>query len=115
MQTVAVPVTDQERALGLFAQLGLETRVDAELQPGFRWIEMALPDSSTTVAVVASGADLPAGIDTGIRFTTPDARAAHAAVADLGLDAGELLDWESAPLMFSFTDHDGNRLYVTQT
>ena len=115
MQTVAVPVTDQERALGLFAQLGLETRVDAELQPGFRWIEMALPDSSTTLAVVASGPDLPAGIDTGIRFTTPDARAAHATVADLGLDAGELLDWESAPLMFSFTDHDGNRFYVTQT
>lgn len=115
MQTVAVPVTDQERALGLFAQLGLETRVDAELQPGFRWIEMALPDSPTTVAVVASGPDLPAGIDTGIRFTTPDARAAHATVADLGLDAGELLDWESAPLMFSFTDHDGNRFYVTQT
>ena len=115
MQTVAVPVTDQERALGLFAQLGLETRVDAELQPGFRWIEMALPDSSTTLAVVASGPDLPAGIDTGIRFTTPDARAAHATVADLGLDVGELLDWESAPLMFSFTDHDGNRFYVTQT
>jgi hypothetical protein len=33
----------------------------------------------------------------------------------LGLDAGELLDWDSAPLMFEFRDHDGNTFYVTQT
>ena len=26
----------------------------------------------------------------------------------------ELLDWDTAPLMFSFTDHDGNRLYVSE-
>jgi catechol 2,3-dioxygenase-like lactoylglutathione lyase family enzyme len=115
MHTVAVPATDQERAKALFEQLGLETRVDAELQPGFRWIEMALADSPTTVAVVASGPELPVGVDTGIRFTTPDARAAHAKVIELGLDAGELLDWDSAPLMFEFADHDGNRFYVTQT
>jgi hypothetical protein len=57
---------------------------------------------------------LPTGIDTGIRLTTPDARAAHASVIELGLDAGEVLDWETAPLMFSFTDYDGNRFYVSQ-
>ena len=55
------------------------------------------------------------GSSTGIRFGTADARAAHATVQGLGLDAGELLDWESAPLMFSFADHDGNRFYVTET
>lgn len=115
MHTVAVPATDQERTKALFEQLGLDTRLDAELQPGFRWIEMAWPDTATTLAVVQSGPDLPVGIDTGIRFTSADARAAHARVADLGLDAGELLDWESAPLMFTFTDHDGNRFYVTQS
>ena len=55
------------------------------------------------------------GTFTGIRFTTADARAAHAQVTELGLRVGEMLDWESAPLMFSFADHDGNRFYVTQT
>jgi hypothetical protein len=28
---------------------------------------------------------------------------------------GELLDWETAPLMFSFCDPDGNRLYVAES
>jgi hypothetical protein len=32
---------------------------------------------------------------------------------DRGLDVGELLDWETTPLMFSFLDPDGNRDSVT--
>ena len=114
MHTVAVPVTDQERTKALFERFGLQTGLDTELQPGFRWIEMALADSPTSLALVQTGPELPAGIDTGIRLTTTDARAAHASVIGLGLDAGDLLDWETAPLMFSFTDYDGNRFYVSQ-
>lgn len=114
MHTVAVPVTDQERSKALFEHLGLQTRLDTELQPGFRWIEMALADTATSLALVQTGPQLPAGIDTGIRLTTPDARTAHVGVIELGLHAGELLDWETAPLMFSFTDYDGNRFYVSQ-
>jgi catechol 2,3-dioxygenase-like lactoylglutathione lyase family enzyme len=112
---VAVPVSDQDAAVRLFQRLGLETRFDAELQPGFRWIEMSPSAGGTTIALVPSGPDLPVGIDTGVRLATSDARAAHDAVRALGLDAGELLDWESAPLMFTFCDPDGNRFYVTET
>ena len=112
--TVAVPVTDQDAAKSLFERLGLEVRSDSELQPGFRWIELGLTGGGTTISLVAAGAELPAGIDTGIRLMTPDARAAHAAVRQLGLNAGELLDWETAPLMFSFLDPDGNRFYVAE-
>jgi hypothetical protein len=112
--TVAVPVTDQDAARTLFERLGFSTTMDSELQPGFRWIEVRSPAGGTTVSLVQAGPDLPAGIDTGIRLSTTDARAAHAAVAALGLDAGELLDWDTAPLMFSFVDHDGNRFYVSE-
>ena len=114
MHTVAVPVTNQDRTKALFERFGLKTGLDTELQPGFRWIEMTLPDTPTSLALVQTGPELPAGIDTGIRLTTPDARAAHASVIELGLDAGELLDWETTPLMFSFTDYDGNRFYVSE-
>jgi catechol 2,3-dioxygenase-like lactoylglutathione lyase family enzyme len=114
VSTVAIPVTDQDRAKALYEGLGFEIRFDAELQPGFRWIEVAPPGATTSLAIVPTGDDLPTGIDTGIRLITPDARAAHAELSGLGLDVGELLDWETAPLMFTFTDHDGNRLYVTQ-
>ena len=65
-------------------------------------------------AIIATGDELPTGIDTGIRLVTPDAAAAHAQLIELGLDVGELLDWGTAPLMFTFCDHDGNRLYAAE-
>ena len=43
-----------------------------------------------------------------------DAGRAHGELIALGLDVGELLDWPTAPLMFSFCDLDGNRLYVSE-
>lgn len=114
LHTVAIPVTDQDRTKALFESLGFAATMDAELQPGFRWIEMAPPAGGTSIALVTTGDELPTGIDTGIRLLTKDARAAHGALDAKGLEVGELLDWESAPLMFSFHDFDGNRLYVSQ-
>ena len=35
-------------------------------------------------------------------------------LGEQGLEIGELLDWETAPLIFSFLDPDGNRYYVTE-
>lgn len=115
LSTVAIPVTDQDRTKALLESLGFETRFDADLGDGFRWIELAPPGAVTSIALVASGDDLPAGIDTGIRLVTPDASAARAQLLELGLPVGELLDWPGVPLMFSFRDLDGNRLYVTET
>ena len=114
LSTVAIPVSDQDRTQALFEDLGLVTRVDADVGGGFRWIELAPPGAETSIAVVATGDELPTGIDTGIRLVTPDARAARERLGGLGLDVGELLDWDTAPLMFSFTDFDGNRLYVAE-
>ena len=114
LHTVAVPVADQERSKALLEELGFTTALDTELQPGFRWIEMSLPDGGTTLSLVKAGDALPTGIDTGIRLITSDARAAHASLSKLGFGVGELLDWDTAPLMFSFVDPDGNRFYVSQ-
>jgi catechol 2,3-dioxygenase-like lactoylglutathione lyase family enzyme len=114
LHCVAVPVTDQDRTKALFEEFGFTTTMDTELQPGFRWIELAPPAGGTSISVVMTGNELPTGIDTGIRLLTRDARAAHTALAAKKLKVGELLDWASAPLMFSFCDFDGNRFYVSQ-
>ena len=114
LSTVAIPVTDQDRTKALLEKVGFETRFDADLGGGFRWIELSPPGAVTSIALVATGDELPTGIDTGIRLVTPDARAAHQELAALGLEVGELLDWDTAPLMFSFCDPDGNRLYVAE-
>ena len=114
VRTVAVPVSDQDRAKAQFEQLGFAATMDAELRPGFRWIEMTPGAGGASIALVGTGPELPTAIDTGIRLVTGDARAAHTAVSDLGFAAGELLDWPGVPLMFSFTDLDGNRFYVSE-
>ena len=114
LSTVAIPVTDQDRTKALFETLGFETRFDADLGDGFRWLELAPPGALTSIALVASGDELPTGGDTGIRLVASDARATHAELLALGFSVGELLDWPTAPLMFSFCDFDGNRLYVAE-
>ena len=39
--TVAIPVADQDRTKALLEDLGFTTTMDQELQPGFRWVELA--------------------------------------------------------------------------
>jgi catechol 2,3-dioxygenase-like lactoylglutathione lyase family enzyme len=114
LHTVAIPVTDQDRSKALFEKLGFEVRLDTDLGGGFRWIELAPPGAVTSISLVASGDALPTGVDTGIRLVASDAKAARDELLALGLDVGELLDWPTAPLMFSFSDLDGNRLYVAE-
>jgi catechol 2,3-dioxygenase-like lactoylglutathione lyase family enzyme len=115
VRVVAVPVTDQDAALAFFVDtLGFAVAMDAELQPGFRWVEVEPPGSPVAIALVAAGEQQPAGVDTGIRFTTPTAAAEHEAMVAAGVDVDELLLWDGVPPMFDFRDPDGNTFYVVQ-
>jgi catechol 2,3-dioxygenase-like lactoylglutathione lyase family enzyme len=111
VRTIGIPVADQERALAFYGGvLGFQTRLDTPF-PGGRWLEVAPPGSTTTIAL-AQGAS--AGVDTGVRFTTPDATADHAALAAAGVDVDEVLRFPGVPPMFSFRDPDGNTLYAVE-
>jgi catechol 2,3-dioxygenase-like lactoylglutathione lyase family enzyme len=115
LHTVAIPVTDQDRAVDFYkGTLGFEPRYDAELQPGMRWIEVAPPGAVTSVALVPPSTSPAHGIDTGIRLITTDADGDHAALAARGVDVGELLRWEGVPPMFAVRDPDGNTLYMVE-
>lgn len=116
IHTVGVPVTDQDRAVEFYVgTLGFEKRMDAPVeQLGGRWIEVAPAGCAVTVALVPSRQGLPAGVETGIRFTTGDAAALHAELTDRGVDVGELLLWEGVPPMFTLRDPDGNGMEIVQ-
>jgi predicted enzyme related to lactoylglutathione lyase len=115
IRTVAVPVTDQDRALAYYTgTLGMAARLDVPLGAG-RWIEVAPEGAATSVALVPAADLRPVGSDTGIRLTTTDAAAAHAALAAAGADVDpEVLRWPGVPPMFVLRDQDGNRLSVVE-
>jgi predicted enzyme related to lactoylglutathione lyase len=115
VRTVGVPVTDRARALEFYGGvLGFEVRVDTPF-PGGRWIEVAPPGATTTIALTATSDGTPEGVDTGVRFTTADAAADHAALTAAGVRVdGEVLRFPGVPPMFSFRDPDGNTLYVVE-
>lgn len=114
IRTVAVPASDQARAVAFYVdKLGFEKRMDAEIEPGFRWVEVAPPGARVSIAIVtATGGAV--GIDTGIRLTTPDAAAEHAALRERGVEVEDLLEMPDIPPMFTFRDGDGNTLYVVE-
>jgi len=115
VRTVAVPVTDQQRALDFYtARLGFAVTMDAAFGGG-RWLEVAPEAATTTLALVLPAEGGPTGVDTGIRLTTGDATADHAALRAAGVDVDpEVLRYPGIPPMFGFRDPDGNRLYVVQ-
>ena len=98
VHAVAVPVSDQERALAFYgAVLGMELRRDAVFGVDERWIEVAPPGAETTVALPPPHPGVQPGVDTGLRLATRDAGSAHAALRAAGADVDELLSFPGSP------------------
>jgi catechol 2,3-dioxygenase-like lactoylglutathione lyase family enzyme len=115
VRTVGIKVADQDDAIAFFVTtLGFEKRLDAPVSPTTRWIEVAPPGAATSIALEASDGATDVGVDTGIRFTVPDAEMEHAAMRERGVNVGELLRWDGVPPMYTFDDPDGNRFYVVE-
>jgi lactoylglutathione lyase len=115
VRTIGIPVSDQDQALAFYLDiLGLQKRLDVMMRDGTRWIEVAPADSKTSIALIAAREDLPAGVETGVRFTTEDADALHTALRADGVDVGDVLRWEGVPAMFTLRDQDGNGLELIE-
>ncbi|HEX3424953.1 MAG TPA: VOC family protein [Acidimicrobiales bacterium] len=116
LATVAVLVTDQDRALDFYVGvLGFEKRRDAPFGNGQRWIEVGPPGAATTIALPPAGPSQSGASDTGIRLSTTDAAADREALAAAGVEVDpEVMRWPGVPPMFSFRDSEGNTLYVVE-
>ncbi|HEU0041252.1 MAG TPA: VOC family protein [Jiangellaceae bacterium] len=115
VRTIGVNVTNQDNAIAFYvATLGFEKRLDAPISPTMRWIEVAPPGATTSIALNANQGTTDVAADTGIRFTVPDAEAEHAAMRERGVNVGDVLRWEGVPPMYTFDDPDGNRFYIVE-
>ena len=115
VRTIGVNVANQDDAIAFYvATLGFEKRLDAPISPTRRWIEVAPPGASTSIALNADEGTTDVGADTGIRFTVPDAEAEHTAMRQRGVKVGDVLRWDGVPPMYAFDDPDGNRFEIVE-
>ena len=109
---IGIPVSDQDKAVDFFVgTLGFEKRLDAKVSDSYRWVTVAAPGASTSVALIANPST---GADTGIRFVVPDAEVEYGAMRERGIETGDLLRWPGVPPMFEFKDPDGNKFEIVE-
>lgn len=107
--SVSIPVADQDRALRFYTEvLGCELRVDAEIWPGARLIEVVPPGSQVGLLLLPPDSEIPVAV----RLGTTDAETAYARLRESSatLHNDEVLHLDGAPPMFYFGDPDGNGL-----
>lgn len=115
--TVIVTVSDQDKAIEFFTEkLGFEQRSDSPYGEGQRWVDVAPPGATTTIAVVPPMGEGSPGGETGIAFATDDIEADHADLRERGVDVdGEVMRMGGpVPPMFWFRDPEGNTLLMVQ-
>lgn len=116
LASVVVPVPDQDRALVFYRDtLGMAVAVDTSPGPGSRWVEVAAPESSTTIALAVprGGMWRSVGGDTNISLTCTDIDVEHDRLRQLGVDVDEqVLRIPGVPPMFRFRDPFGNTLQI---
>lgn len=115
VRTVGISVRDQEAAVRFYVDtLGFEKRLDAQISPEMRWVEVAPRGATTSIALNLAEQPTGATTDTGIRYVVPDVDAEHAAMRERGVEVEEVIRWEGVPPMYSFDDPDGNRFYIVE-
>ena len=112
IRAVSIPVDDQDAALRFYRGLGFAVLRDVPT-PNGRWIELT-PGGDVVVTLEPADPAVHRG-SIGIRFTSDDVDAAHAAMAAGGIDVDEILRWPGTPAMFAWRDPDGNAFSITGT
>jgi catechol 2,3-dioxygenase-like lactoylglutathione lyase family enzyme len=129
---IFVPVADQDLALAFYLEeLGFEKRADFTYGGGSRWIEVAPPGATNTIALVPPSEGKRLGGDqTYCAFATTDIAADHATLRDRGVDVDahiartgtrrpgiislEATIADPVPPQFFFRDLDGNRFLIVE-
>jgi catechol 2,3-dioxygenase-like lactoylglutathione lyase family enzyme len=115
--TVMVPVSDRDQAIEYYLEkLGFEKRADIPFGAGERWVEVAPPGATTTIALVPPRDGESTGIQTRVALTTEDADADHAELRARGVDVDETVMRMGNPVppMFFFRDLDGNQFMIVE-
>ena len=52
IEIIMLPVADQQKAKAFYTKLGFQLIVEAPAEPGLDWVQMGLPGTSTSIALM---------------------------------------------------------------
>jgi predicted enzyme related to lactoylglutathione lyase len=114
LELVAVPVTDVDRAKAFYTeQAGFIADHDHTVSDEIRFVQLTPPGSACSIALGRGVTDVPPGSVQGLQLVVADIKAAHAELAERGVDVSDVQEFPWGLFVF-FSDPDGNGWAVQQ-
>jgi predicted enzyme related to lactoylglutathione lyase len=114
LELVAVPVGDVDRAKRFYPEpVGFNADHDHKISDDLRFVQLTPPGSACSIALGVGVTDAEPGSVRGLQVVVDDIEAAHAHLADRGVEVSEVQDFPWGRFVF-FADPDGNRWAVQQ-
>jgi predicted enzyme related to lactoylglutathione lyase len=108
LELVAIPVSDVDRAKTFYTeQVGFAADHDHRVSDELRFVQLTPPGSACSIALGTGIVDTPPGSVQGLQLVVSDIEAAHAHLAERGVEVSEVQDFDWGSFVF-FSDPDGN-------
>jgi len=114
LELVQVPVSNVDRAKVFYTEkAGFNADVDVTVREGLRFVQLTPPGSACSIAIGTGVSEMRPGSVQGLQVVVPDIHAAHAELAQRGIEVSEVQEFPWGFFVF-FSDPDGNGWAVQQ-
>ena len=107
LELVAVPVSDVDRAMDFYVQVGFNADHDHRVSDEMRFVQLTPPGSACSIAIGEGIMETEPGSVQGLQLVVQDIDAAHAALTERGIEVSPIQDFPWGSFTF-FKDPDGN-------
>ncbi len=112
LELVAIPVTDVDRAKAFYTdQVDFNLDHDHTVSDEIRFVQLTPPGSACSIALGKGITDAAPGSVQGVQLVVSDIEAAHAELAERGVDVSDVEVYPWGSFVF-YGDPDGNRWAV---
>jgi catechol 2,3-dioxygenase-like lactoylglutathione lyase family enzyme len=114
LELVAIPVSDVDRAKAFYVdQAGFNADYDHNVSDELRFVQLTPRGSACSIAIGKGLTEASPGSVQGMQMVVPDIQAAHAELAERGVEVTEVQEYPWGSFVF-FNDPDGNKWAVQQ-
>jgi catechol 2,3-dioxygenase-like lactoylglutathione lyase family enzyme len=114
LELVAIPVSDVDRAKDFYTEkVGFNADHDHRVSDAIRFVQLTPPGSACSIALGTGIVDTASGSVQGMQLVVADINAAHAELAERGVEVSEVQSFPWGSFVF-FRDPDGNGWAVQQ-